>query len=125
MRQVVVLLLMLVASQLQGGELDQELADFKRDVLEVNKRLLLLEEELLLRELLEVPLEVLVLRFFWLMLVARAFGARVGGFPISAGGGRGESLTVGGAPGKRSAALGQAPLLLSRKKRGFRWVPNR
>ena len=30
-----------------GAELDKDLADFKRDVLEVNKRLLLLEEELL------------------------------------------------------------------------------
>jgi len=41
------LLLMLVAAQLHGAELDKDLADFKRDVLEVNKRLLLLEEELL------------------------------------------------------------------------------
>ena len=47
MRRVVVLLLMLFVSQLHGTELDKELADFKRDVLEVNKRLLLLEEELL------------------------------------------------------------------------------
>ncbi len=47
MRRVVVLLLMLFASQLHAAELDKELADFKRDVLEVNKRLLLLEEELL------------------------------------------------------------------------------
>ena len=47
MRRVVVLLLMLFASQLDAAELDKELADFKRDVLEVNKRLLLLEEELL------------------------------------------------------------------------------
>ena len=47
MRRVVVILLLLVMGQLHGGELDKDLADFKRDVLEVNKRLLLLEEELL------------------------------------------------------------------------------
>ena len=47
MRRVVVMLLLLVMGQLHGGELDKDLADFKRDVLEVNKRLLLLEEELL------------------------------------------------------------------------------
>ncbi|EKF75840.1 hypothetical protein A11A3_00060 [Alcanivorax hongdengensis A-11-3] len=47
MRRVVGLLLIMVAAQLHGAELDKDLADFKRDVLEVNKRLLLLEEELL------------------------------------------------------------------------------
>ena len=47
MRRAFILLLMLVAAQLHGAELDKDLADFKRDVLEVNKRLLLLEEELL------------------------------------------------------------------------------
>lgn len=47
MRRAFILLLMLVAAQLHGAELDNDLADFKRDVLEVNKRLLLLEEELL------------------------------------------------------------------------------
>ncbi|WP_323773577.1 hypothetical protein [Alcanivorax sp.] len=47
MRRAFILLLMLVATQLHGAELDKDLADFKRDVLEVNKRLLLLEEELL------------------------------------------------------------------------------
>ncbi len=47
MRRAFILLLMMVAAQLHGAELDKDLADFKRDVLEVNKRLLLLEEELL------------------------------------------------------------------------------
>ena len=47
MRRAFILWLMLVAAQLHGAELDKDLADFKRDVLEVNKRLLLLEEELL------------------------------------------------------------------------------
>ena len=47
MRRVVLLLLLLAGAQLQGSELDKDLAEFKRDVLEVNKRLLLLEEELL------------------------------------------------------------------------------
>ena len=47
MRRAFILLLMLVGAQLHGAELDKDLADFRRDVLEVNKRLLLLEEELL------------------------------------------------------------------------------
>ncbi|MEQ3636626.1 hypothetical protein [Alcanivorax sp.] len=47
MRRAFILLLMLAAAQLHGADLDKDLADFKRDVLEVNKRLLLLEEELL------------------------------------------------------------------------------
>lgn len=47
MRRAVLMLLMLMMGQVNGGELDRDLADFKRDVLEVNKRLLLLEEELL------------------------------------------------------------------------------
>ena len=47
MRRVVIVLLLLAFSPLQSAELDKDLADFKREVLEVNKRLLLLEEELL------------------------------------------------------------------------------
>ncbi len=50
MRHTVIALLLLAFMPLQevgAAELDKDLADFKRDVLEVNKRLLLLEEELL------------------------------------------------------------------------------
>ena len=47
MRHVVMVLLLLAFAPLQSAELDKDLADFKREVLEVNKRLLLLEEELL------------------------------------------------------------------------------
>ena len=47
MRHVVIAMLLLAIAPLQAAELDKDLADFKREVLEVNKRLLLLEEELL------------------------------------------------------------------------------
>ena len=46
MRRVVMVLLLLGYASVQSAELDQDLADFKREVLEVNKRLLLLEEAL-------------------------------------------------------------------------------
>jgi len=48
MRRVAIVLLLLVFAPLHSAELDKDLADFKRDVLEVNKRLRQLEEGLLL-----------------------------------------------------------------------------